>query len=187
MFILKYKYANAVDEGSRHITKNYVIDGIKDIYDTILSLTKSAEKADSAYQAAAAMCFGESHIFDKTNDSNDCFIIECVAKESLRAVIVECDYKGSYSRYALTPDEFSKDYINARPEMPEPDAEAQSFTTRPMVHIWYMLCDIYSDEFEKFFTDMTWGLCQSDIDNDNLAVIDLAECKSLRERVSEYI
>lgn len=102
-----------------------------------------------------------------------------------KAVIIECDYKGSYYRYALTQKEFREEYTDIRSDIPEPDEDAQSFTTRPMVHIWYKLCGIYSDEFTTFFTDMTWGLCQSDIDNGNLAVVNLEECKSLRTRVSE--
>lgn len=102
-----------------------------------------------------------------------------------KVVIVECDYKGSYYRYALTQDEFRKEYTDVRSDMPEPDEDAQSFTTRPMVHIWYKLCGIRSDEFSTFFTDMTWGLCQSDIDNNNLAVVNLDECKSLRKYVND--
>lgn len=101
-------------------------------------------------------------------------------------VILEYDYKGSYSRFALTLDEFRKDFIANWPEIPEPSTEGESITTRPLVHIWYKLCDMNSDEFRTFFTDMAWGLSESDLENKNYAVIDLDECQSLRERISKF-
>lgn len=102
------------------------------------------------------------------------------------AVIVEHDYKGSYSRFALTLDEFRKEYIGRCSEIPEPTTSGESYTIRPLVHIWYKLCDINSEEFNTFFTNMAWGLCQSDIECNNLAVIDLDGCLSLRMFINDH-
>ena len=106
----------------------------------------------------------------------------------MKAVLIEQDYKGYYGRYALTPEEFAKEFKERLDEdMPEPCEEADTYTLRPMVHIWYMLTEVHSEYWETFFTDMEWGLPESDIENDNLATVDDYRCESLKPLVEKYV
>lgn len=84
-------------------------------------------------------------------------------------VIIERDYKGEYERFALTLDDyniFASDII-----LQEPNTIGCSCTIRPMVHLWYQLTEIGSKEWNLFFSDMAWGLAESDIEKGNLATI----------------
>lgn len=103
------------------------------------------------------------------------------------AVIIELDYKGSYSRFALTQDEFDQLYRKERPDIDAPTTGGDSYTCRPLVHIWYCLTEIGGNEWNSFFTDMLWGLPQGDIETDNRAEIDLDECLSLKETISAFV
>lgn len=100
-----------------------------------------------------------------------------------KAVLVELNYKGSYSRFALTPEEFSEEYKERLAEdMPEPSPcpdEAEVYTLRPMVHVWYVATVVGSEQWTEFFTDMSAGLSYGDIANGNLAYIDMQAMKSL--------
>lgn len=88
------------------------------------------------------------------------------------AVIVERDYKGEYERYALSPEEFQREFgPRLEEDMPPADAEAQTYTLRPMVHVWYRLTSVNSKEWAAFFTNMTSGLPESDIAAGNIAYI----------------
>ena len=93
-----------------------------------------------------------------------------------KAFIVELDDKGNYSRFALTEEDFRKEY-------PETDIErmrkGDTDTLRPMVHIWAMETTVLSDEWYSFFGDMTKDLPQSDIDNDNKAYVDYSRCSEI--------
>lgn len=86
-------------------------------------------------------------------------------------VLIEIDYKGCYERFALTPEEFKRLYKDVRPDIPCETEDGNTYTFRPLVHMWYMLTDIGSAEWCNFFTDMSWGLPQSDIDDDNLSFV----------------
>ena len=98
------------------------------------------------------------------------------------AILVELDYKGSYQRFALTPEEFKARY----PETYEtfgPITESNSDTLKPMVHIWFQPCNINDDKWTTFFSDMEDGLPQSDIDCGNLAEIRLDEFGELKRHI----
>ena len=97
-------------------------------------------------------------------------------ESAFKAFIVELDYKGVYSRFALTEKDFKENYPNTDIErMREGDTD----TLRPMVHIWAEETVIGSDEWNKFFTDMDYGHPQSDIDTGNVAYIDKDECSAV--------
>lgn len=91
--------------------------------------------------------------------------------EKEMCVLVERDYKGIYERFALTPEEFKKDFIAKSPDIPEPTGEAEAYTLKPMVHIWYVLAEVGESLWKTFFSDMTWGLPERDIKNKNYAYI----------------
>lgn len=86
-------------------------------------------------------------------------------------VLIEIDNKGNYFRFALTPNEFNQQYRRPRPDIPEAIEAGDTYTLRPMVHMWYMLTGVGSTEWCNFFTDLTWGLPQSDIDDGNIAYV----------------
>jgi len=86
------------------------------------------------------------------------------------AVLVEIDDKGSYGRFAVTLDDFA-DLFEDFPGIPAPSKSSETYTLRPLVHVWYELTPVDSEMWTTFFTDMTWGLSDNDIDNDNLAYI----------------
>lgn len=85
--------------------------------------------------------------------------------------LVERDYKGEFERFALTMTEFRKSFG----EQTEPEEgaieDSGSFTVRPLVHIWYQRTEIGSPMWNTFFSDMSWGLSESDIESGNLAYI----------------
>lgn len=100
----------------------------------------------------------------------------------IEAVIIENDYKGSFRRYALTLTEFEKEFAaQLAVDMPMPSEEAQSYTLRPMVHLWYKktLAGPDNKEWVRFFRDLTDGLSESDISNGNAAYIAEEQMKSL--------
>ena len=107
--------------------------------------------------------------------------------EHLLAVLVEYDDHGYYERLALTPDEFKKQF----PEAPWDDDDwfacQGSWTIKPLEHIWYCLCGIGSQSWNTFFTDMSWGLPESDIESGNLAYILNENFGELYKYVKEYI
>ena len=100
-----------------------------------------------------------------------------------RAVLVELDYKGNYSRFALTLDEFDERFVTMRPEIPEPIIGGDTFTLNPLVHIWYCLTEIGDGLWNAFFRDMTWGLSESDVKGSNRAYIDFGEFGTLGNEV----
>ena len=96
------------------------------------------------------------------------------------AILIERDYKGIYERFALTPKEFKTVF----PEIFEDGAISEitsqdSYTTSPLVHIWYKPCVVGDDLWTKFFTDMSWELPQSDIESNNLSTARIDFMKSL--------
>lgn len=102
----------------------------------------------------------------------------------MKAVIIEMNDKGYYKRYALTPEEFEAEFENRLDDdMPEPSEKANIYTLRPGVHVWYMETTVDSEDWSVFFNDMTWGLPQCDIEDDNLAYIDEASFGSLIGRL----
>ena len=84
----------------------------------------------------------------------------------MKAILIERDYKGIYERFALTIDEFIAEF---------PDitniATQGTYTISPMVHIWYSPCIVGDEMWNLFFSDMTWGLPDTDIDSGNLAYV----------------
>lgn len=117
------------------------------------------------YEGIGAVIYGvEGTIYQGTLDES-----------AFKAFIVELDYKGGYSRFALTEKDFKEEYPNTDIErMREGDTD----TLRPMVHIWAEETLIGSDEWNRFFTDMDYGHPQSDIDIGNIAYIDRDECSA---------
>ena len=105
-----------------------------------------------------------------------------------KAVIIEIDYKGSYERFALTPEEFSEVFKNYILEgMSEPAREGSTFTFRPLVHAWYMLTEVGSINWNEFFTEMACGLPESDVRSGNIARVSLDDTLSLKEDVEKLI
>ena len=104
------------------------------------------------------------------------------------AVIIEIDYKGSYERFALTPDEFSEEFKYYIPRgMSKPTSEGSTFTLRPLVHAWYMLTEVGSLTWNEFFTERACGLPESDERSGNHAYISLDDTLSLKEDVEKLI
>ena len=104
------------------------------------------------------------------------------------AVIIEIDYKGSYERFALTPDEFSdcfREYIPCG--MSVPAHEGSTFTLRPLVHAWYMLTEVGSLTWNEFFSERACGLPESDVRSGNIARVSLDDTLSLKEDVEKFI
>lgn len=95
-------------------------------------------------------------------------------EEPVPAILVELDYKGSYQRFALTPEEFKERYPGTYAIF-GPITECNSDTLKPMVHICFSPCVVNDDKWTTFFSDMEDGLPQSDIDCGNLAQIQLDE------------
>lgn len=109
-----------------------------------------------------------------------------LAKEPV--VLMEMDYKGYYKRFALTISEFNEDFRDLLEKgMPGPSNQGDSYTLRPLVHVWYELAEIEGPRWTQFFTDMESGLPESDIEAGNLAYIDFDEMKSLKDAVYEAI
>ncbi len=105
-----------------------------------------------------------------------------------KAVIIEIDYKGSYERFALTPDEFAdrfRGYILEGMSAPVP--EGSTFTLRPLVHAWYMLTEVGSASWNEFFTEKASSLPESDMRSGNFARVSLDDMKSLKEDVEKLI
>ena len=102
----------------------------------------------------------------------------------MKAIIIEMNDKGYYKRYALTPEEFEAEFENRLDDdMPEASEEAESYTLRVGVHMWYKLTTIRSKEWDRFFTDMEYGLPDCDIEDGNLATIDMDSFGSLIGRL----
>lgn len=104
------------------------------------------------------------------------------------AVLIEQDYKGCYERYALTLEEFRNDFERFLDDMlPPTNTEGNIYTIRPGVHLWYKQTTIGSPEWDEFFTDMTSGLPNSDINSGNLAHVEYEYMNKLIGEVRETI
>lgn len=100
----------------------------------------------------------------------------------MKAILVERDYKGEFERFALTPDEFKEqfgDFLSEDSDLTK--EEPGSFTVQHLVHIWYQPSDVGSEMWNRFFTDMAWGLSEGDIENKNFAYIREDFFQSLKE------
>lgn len=85
------------------------------------------------------------------------------------AILVELDYKGYYERFALTEFEFKEYYPDTYKTL---GCDEGSDTIRPLVHIWFKKTTTGSEDWIKFFTDMSWGLPDSDVESGNIAYIE---------------
>lgn len=126
-------------------------------------------------------------------------ILDYEKKMGIPAILVEMDYKGNYERFALTPEEFEKKFPETFKNFGHFEGvvntlkgdELSSFeycdsdTLRPMVHIWFCSTNIGSEVWENFFTDMAWGLPESDIESGNLAYIDKNQMQSLSKYLED--
>ena len=113
-------------------------------------------------------------------------------KENIRkprlAVIIEIDYKGSYERFALTPDEFSEVFKYYIPRgMSKPAPEGSTFTLRPLVHAWYMLTEVGGVNWNEFFSERACGLPESDVRSGNIARVSFDDTLSLKEDIEKFI
>lgn len=100
-----------------------------------------------------------------------------------KAFLVELDDHGSYSRFTLTEEDFKNEFPDTDIERVR---EGDTDTLKPLTHIWAAEVEVKSEEWEKFFTDMSYNLPDSDVENDNLASIDYDRCSpSLEEAVRE--
>ena len=107
-----------------------------------------------------------------------------MASKKIHSILVELDYKGSYSRFALTEDEFKDRYPETWKRF-GPIREVNSDTISPLVHIWFAPCTVGNMHWDKFFSDMTWGLPQSDVDNGNAAYVDMEQFGSLKKYIQK--
>ena len=73
-------------------------------------------------------------------------------EEPVPAILVELDYKGSYQRFALTPEEFKERYPGTYAIF-GPITECNSDTLKPMVHIYFSPCVVNDDKWTAFFSD----------------------------------
>lgn len=99
------------------------------------------------------------------------------------AILVELDYKGNYERFALTEAEFKRFYPNTYQTL---GCEEGFDTLKPFVHIWFKKTRVGSENWVNFFTDMSWGLSESDIKNGNLAYIDPENALTFRNILLQY-
>lgn len=106
-------------------------------------------------------------------------------KIGIQAILVEMDYKGYYERFALTPEEFEKEFPETYQNF-GPILEENSDTLKPMVHIWFQPCVVGDGAWEQHFTDMKYGLPESDIESGNLAYIDENQMQSLKKYMPGY-
>lgn len=103
-----------------------------------------------------------------------------------KAILLERDYKGEYERFALTPEEFNKAFRSFLAKgMPAPTTYGDSYTLQPLVHLWYCVAEVGGEKWNNFFTDMSWGMSESDIENGNLAYIREEFLLSLKVQVLE--
>ena len=102
---------------------------------------------------------------------------------AISAVLIELDYKASYSRFALTVEEFQQEFPRTFQRF-GPLTKANTNTLRPMVHIWFAPCLVYDELWNKFFSDMSYGLPESDIAERNYAWIDTDRCGLLRQYIA---
>lgn len=86
--------------------------------------------------------------------------------EAERVFLVERDYKGIFERFALTREQFIEEFEF------EP-SECDTETLRPLVHIWYCETVVGSGMWNIFFTDMSYGLSDSDLESNNMASVRL--------------
>lgn len=101
-------------------------------------------------------------------------------KENIPAILIERDYKGIYERFALTPEEFKPVFPEIFENISTYEIISQdSYTVSPLVHIWYAPCMVGDEMWTKFFTDMSWELPLSDVENNNLSSIRIDFMKSL--------
>lgn len=149
-----------------------------------------------AYMKALWNSFGEN---DKPEWLTHDELMDYEKKIGIKAILVEMDYKANYGRFALTPEEFEKEFPDTYKNFGHFDGvvntlkgdELSSFeycdsdTLRPMVHIWFCPTNIGSAVWENFFTDMAWGLPESDIEAGNLAYIDKNQMQSLSKYLED--
>lgn len=104
----------------------------------------------------------------------------------IKAVAVELDYKGEYVRFALTFEDFIKEFSDY--DIPlKPAYKGFSATLSPLVHVWYILTEVNSDFWQTFFSDMEHGLPLSDIEIGNLAYVSVEKTsESLKKYVEVF-
>lgn len=89
---------------------------------------------------------------------------------AIPAILVERDYKGEYERFALTEEEFQREFPETYAHF-GPIEKSDTDTLRPLVHIWFCPCFVGDEVWNRFFTDMSDGLPNSDIESGNLATV----------------
>lgn len=114
-------------------------------------------------------------------------ILEYEKEMSPKAVLVERDYKGEYERFALTPKEFEREY---KAFMHGEGGTVfggkwESFTVQPLVHISALDVTVGDDSWQRFFTDMSWGLSEGDLKDGNLAYVCADKMPSLKQYLPE--
>lgn len=112
-------------------------------------------------------------------------ILEYEKEMCPRAILVERDYKGEYERFALTPEEFEKEFPETVAKGAWPVHEADTDTIAPLVHIWFAPCVVGDAAWIEHFTDMEQGLPPSDIENGNLAYVREDFMQSLKKYLPE--
>lgn len=102
-------------------------------------------------------------------------ILEYEQEMCPKAILVERVYKGEFERFALTPEEFQREYgegLNIIARDTEGCWSAGAVhTVKPMVHIWFCEVAVGDDDWQRFFTDMADGLSKGDLEAGNLAYV----------------
>lgn len=150
--------------GSRHAKHLWAGDEVKQI----------------VYMKALWNSFGEN---DKPEWLTYEQILEYEEKIGIPAILVEMDYKGYYERFALTPEEFEKEFPETFKRFAPIEVE-NSDTIKSLVHIWFEPCVVGDDAWECHFTDMARGLPESDIAAGNLAYVDYNQVQSLEKYIN---
>lgn len=101
-----------------------------------------------------------------------------------KGILVERDYKGQYERFALTPEEFENEFPDTYQNF-GPIEESNTDTLRPLVHIWFAPCVVGDETWQRHFSDMEYGLPESDIEAGNLAYVREDMMQSLKKYLPE--
>ena len=111
-------------------------------------------------------------------------ILDYEQKIGIKAILVEMDYKGYYERFALTPEEFEKEFPETYERFGPIEGE-DSDTISSLVHIWFEPCVVGDGSWHRHFTYMACGLPESDIESGNLAYIDYNQMQSLSQYIKD--
>ena len=173
--------------------KSIIEDLLSKKYPEATSAEISIEIPFACYEARSASvmvsptldCDGSATDYDWSNVALPFADIEellAIAREPV--VLVELNYKGIHNRYALTIQEFNEKFHESlQNDMAKPTDQSGSYTLSSLIHIWYLVVEKNDHYWERFFSDMTYGIPESDIEKGKIAHIDFPSLQSLKDEV----